>query len=87
MEKKFESKYAKKYHFNFFAFKIMIYKYYYLFTEPSVIVSVLKVNFFQVSSIFSGVNNLDHFWMGGWGQKLYACQGWKFAHEIPLGWT
>ena len=48
---------------------------------------MMKVHFFQVASIFSGADNLDHFWLGHWGQKLlpYACQGQKFAYEIPLG--
>ena len=35
--------------------------------------------------IFSGANNMDQFWLGFFGQKFYACQGWKFVHEIPLG--
>ena len=60
--------------FNFFASTIMIHKYYYLFTRPSVIVVMLKVIFFskfQVFSIFSGANNLDHFWMGGIGGRNF----------------
>ena len=55
MEKKVWSKYAKKISlFNFFASTIMIHKYYYLFTRPSVIVVMLKVIFFfQIPSLFN----------------------------------
>ena len=71
--------------FNFFALTIMIHKYYYLFTRPSVIVVCWKSIFSSLFNFF-GANNLDYFWMREhWGQKLYGCQGWKFAHEIPLG--
>ena len=53
----------------------MIHKYYYLFTRPSVIASSnVESQFFskfQVFSIFSGANNLDHFWMGGIGGRNF----------------
>ena len=62
--------------FNYFALTIMIHKYYYLFTRPSVIVVCLnfKVNFFKPLQFFQGQinrNNLDHFWMGGIGGRNF----------------
>ena len=51
---------------------------------------MLKVNFFQVSSIFSGANNLDHFWMGGiGGRNFMLVRGenlpMKYPWEEPRG--
>ena len=65
----------------------MIYKYYYLFTRPSVTnSSVLKVDFFQVSSIFSVANNLDHFWMGGiGGRNFMLVRGENLPMKYPWG--
>ena len=44
---------------------------------------MLKVNFFQVSSIFSGANNLDHFWMGG--RNFMLVRGENLPMKYPWG--
>ena len=80
MKKKVWSKYGKKiFLFNFLVLTIMIYKYYLLLSVESEFFSSL-FNFFRGEEFGSLLDRLGH-----WGQKLYACQGWKFANEIPLG--
>ena len=56
--------------FNFFALIIMIHKYYYLFTRPSIIVVCWKSIFSSLFN-FSGANNLDHFLIGGIGGRNF----------------
>ena len=64
----------------------MIHKYYYLFTRPSVIAVCWKSIFFQVSSIFSGANNLDHFWMRGIGGRNFMLdRGENLLMKYPWG--
>ena len=47
---------------------------------------MLKVNFFQVSSVFSGANNLDHFWMGAFGgRKFMLVRGENLPMKYPWG--
>ena len=47
---------------------------------------MLKVNFFQVSSIFSRANNLDHFWMGGiGGRNFMLVRGENLPMKYPWG--
>ena len=40
------------------------------------------IEFFSSRFDFFRANNLDHFRLGHWGQKLYACHVQKF---VPLG--
>ena len=75
--------------FNFFALIIMIHKYYYLFTRPSIIVVCWKSIFSSLFN-FSGANNLDHFLIGGiGGRNFMLVRGenlpMKYPWEEPRG--
>ena len=71
--------------FNFFALIIMIHKYYYLFTRPSIIVVCWKSIFSSLFN-FSGANNLDHFLIGGiGGRNFMLVRGENLPMKYPWG--
>ena len=71
--------------FNFFALIIMIHKYYYLFTRPSVIVVCWKSIFFKSLQFFQGRIIWITFGWGALGAETLCLSGVKICPCNTLG--
>ena len=71
--------------FNFFALTIMIHKYYYLFTRPSVIVVCWKSIFFKSLQFFQGRIIWITFGWGIGGRNFMLVRGENLPMKYPWG--